>query len=214
MDRLTKATLKSGLEQIAGNDEHMAAAIEEHGYPELRQREPGFEALLRAIVGQQLSIAAAGAIWKRLEDAVSPLTPQALMTQSETALRALGFSRQKIAYAKGLASDVRMGRVDLGGLSAMANDTAVAELVKIKGIGRWSAEIYLLFALGRADVFPVDDLALLIETQRVKGLKKRPDRKKMIRIAEAWRPWRGAAAHLLWHTYGRAKTEIDGRAKG
>lgn len=205
MERLTNATLKRGLRHIADSDEHLAAALETHGHPKLRQRDPGFEALLRAIVGQQLSIAAAGAIWKRLEEAIVPLTPQGLLTQGDPALRALGLSRQKIAYAKGLAGDVRLGRVDLDGLSAMEDDAAVAELVKIKGIGRWSAEIYLLFALGRADIFPVDDLALLIATQRVKGLKKRPDRKKMLKIAEAWRPWRGAAAHFLWHYYAQAK---------
>lgn len=205
MERLTKASLKRGLRHIADGDEHMAAALEAHGHPKLRQREPGFEALLRTIVGQQLSIAAAGAIWQRLEEAVSPLTPQGLLTQREATLRELGLSRQKIAYARGLAGDVRLGRVDIDALSSMADDAAMAELVKIKGIGRWSAEVYLLFALGRADVFPADDLALLIATQRVKGLKERPDAKKMIEIAEAWRPWRGAAAHLLWHAYASAK---------
>jgi DNA-3-methyladenine glycosylase II len=205
MDRLTKASLKRGLRHVAEKDAHMAAALEAHGHPELRQREPGFEALLRAIVGQQLSIAAAGAIWKRLEEAISPLTPQGVLTQGDAALRGLGLSRQKIAYTKGLAGDVRLGRVDLDGLSAMTDEAAIAELVKIKGIGRWSAEIYLLFALGRADVFPADDLALLIATQRIKGLEMRPDNKKMIEIAEAWRPWRGAAAHLLWHYYARLK---------
>ena len=205
MERLTETSLKRGLRHVADADAHMAAAIEAHGYPKLRRRAPGFEALLRVIVGQQLSIAAAGAIWKRLEAAISPLTPQGLITQRETTLREIGLSRQKIAYARGLAGDVRLGRVDLDALSSMEDEAAIAELVKIKGIGRWSAEIYLLFALGRADVFPADDLALLIETQRIKGLKKRPDAKKMIKIAEPWRPWRSAAAHLLWHTYARAK---------
>ncbi len=205
MERLTQASLKRGLRHIAEHDADMAAALEAHGHPKLRRREPGFATLLRVIVGQQLSIAAAATIWQRLEEAVSPLTPQGLMTQSETTLRGVGLSRQKIGYARGLAGDVRLGRVDLGGLAAMADDAALAELVKIKGIGRWSAEIYLLFALGRADILPVDDLALLTETQRIKGLTKRPDAKKMIAIAEPWRPWRGAAAHLLWHTYARAK---------
>ena len=205
MERLTEASLKRGLRHVAESDTHMAAALEAHGHPKLRQRGPGFEALLRTIVGQQLSIAAAGAIWKRLEEAVSPLTPQGVLTQSETTLRGVGLSRQKIAYARALAGDVRLGRVDLDALPSMADDAALAELVKIKGIGRWSAEIYLLFALRRADVFPADDLALLTQTQRIKGLKKRPDAKKMIKIAEPWRPWRGAAAHLLWHTYARAK---------
>ncbi len=205
MERLTEASLKRGLRHVADSDEHMAAALEAHGRPRLRQRQPGFAALLRTIVGQQLSITAAGAIWKRLEEAISPLTPQGLMTQRETTLREIGLSRQKIAYARGLAGDMRLGRVDLDALPSMEDDAAVAELVKIKGIGRWSAETYLLFALGRADVFPADDLALLIVTQRIKGLKKRPDAKKMIKIAEPWRPWRGAAAHLLWHTYARSK---------
>ena len=204
MELLNDASLKRGLRYIADNDEQMAGALEAHGHPKLRQRDPGFEALLRTIVCQQLSIAAAEAIWKRMKEAISPLTPQGLLTQGETALREFGLSRQKIAYARGLASDVRLGRVDLDGLSAMEDKAAVAELVKINGIGRWSAEIYLIFALCRVDVFPADDLALLIATQRIKALKDRPDAKNMIKIAEAWRPWRSAAAHLLWHYYACA----------
>ena len=204
MARLTKTSLNEGLEHLARCDTDMAAAIERFGLPALRRRDPGFRSLFRAIVGQQVSIAAAAAIWARLEAAVDPLTPQALASADDATLRAAGLSRQKIAYGRSLAEDVSSGRVALERLPRMADEDAIEELVRIKGIGRWSAEVYLLFALGRADVFPSDDLALMAATQHMKGLNERPARAAHNEIAEPWRPWRGAAAHMLWHYYHHA----------
>lgn len=200
-ETLTEATLAEGLDALARSDADFARAYREAGMPPLRRRDPGFPTLLRAIVAQQLSAKAAATIWSRLEGAVQPLVPASLLELSDDALRRCGLSRQKIAYARALAADVASRRVDLHGLGRHDDETAIEELVKLKGIGRWTAEVYLLFALGRCDVFPADDLALMVAAQRLKRLDARPDGKTLRTIAEPWRPWRGAAAHFLWHYY-------------
>src|SRR5581483_2441953 len=146
---LTERSLKSDLRTLARSDAQVAAALERFGYPELRCRPPGFETLLRAIVFQQISIHAAGAIWKRIEAAVTPLTAEAYCATSDEVIRACGFSRQKLAYARSLAELVASGEVPLDALDAMDDEEAIAQLVKIKGVGRWTAEVYLMFALGR-----------------------------------------------------------------
>lgn len=198
---LTEQRLAEGLAAIAAVDSDFARALAEAGTPPLRRREPGFATLLRAIVGQQLSASAAATIWSRIEAAVTPLEPATVLVFGEEELRGLGLSRQKIAYARGLADDVLCGRVALEHLADREDEAAIAELVKLKGIGRWTAEIYLLFALGRPDAFPADDLALTVAAQRMKRLRERPSGKALRELAEAWRPWRGAAAHFLWHYY-------------
>ena len=193
--------LAEGLEALATLDNDVARALAEAGPPALRRREPGFEALLGAIVSQQVSKAAAATIWGRLVSAADPSRPQTLLALNEEALRAVGLSRQKAGYARALAEAVMTGMIDLDGLARRPDEDVVAELVRLKGIGRWSAEIYLLFALGRPDAFPADDLALMIGAQRLKRLDARPDCNRLKQIAEAWRPWRGPAALLLWHYY-------------
>lgn len=198
---LTEATLGEGLEALARIDTDFARALAAAGPPPLRRRDPGFATLLRAIVAQQLSAKAAATIWERVEDAVASLEPAGLLTVGDGDLRACGLSRQKVGYCRALADDLLSGRVDLEGLAQRDDEVAIAELTKLKGIGRWTAEIYLLFALGRPDVFPADDLALMVAAQRMKRLDERPDGKALRSLAEAWRPWRGAAAHFLWHYY-------------
>ncbi len=198
---LTEDTLEQGLAALAATDGDVARALTEAGPPPLRRREPGFEALLGAIVAQQVSKAAAATIWDRLVRAADPLSPQTVLALDEDALRAVGLSRQKAGYARSLAEAVLSGAVDLDGLAGRADGDVIDELVRLRGIGRWSAEIYLLFALGRPDAFPADDLALMIGAQRLKRLDARPDRAALMEIAETWRPWRGPAALLLWHYY-------------
>lgn len=198
---LNETTLAEGLQALGRMDRDVARALAEAGPPELRRREPGFEALLGAIVSQQISKAAAQTVWDRLVAAADPLGPETILALSENALRAAGLSRQKANYAHGLAEAVVTGAIDLDGLAHLPDEAVAEKLVALKGIGRWSAEIYLLFALGRPDAFPADDLALMIGAQRLKQLDDRPNRKALTEIAEAWRPWRGPAALMLWHYY-------------
>ncbi len=189
------------LRKLAQSDEHVARALAHVGPPPPRSRPPGFPALLRTIVGQQVSVKAAMAMWRRIEEAIVPLAPERVVTMTAEQLRALGLSRQKIGYALGLANDLVSGRIDLAGVHQLPDEEAVDALVKIKGIGRWSAEIYLLFALGRPDVFPSGDLALQTAFQRLKGLRRRPKPDRLVKLVEPWRPYRGAGAHFLWHFY-------------
>ncbi len=206
-DRLTRRTLPGALDELARRDPDLARAYRAVGVPPIRHRRPGFATLLRIICGQQVSTASARAIFARLEAAASPLTPSAFLALDDDALRAIGFSRQKMLYGRALAGDVAAGRLDLAGLGRLDDEAAVAKLVQVKGVGRWSAEIYLLFALRRPDVWPVDDLAVVNAVARVKGLAARPGRNEMARLGEPWRPWRSAAARLMWHYYSAAPLE-------
>ena len=169
------------------------------GLPEPREREPGFASLIRIIVGQQVSAASARALWNKLSQGVTPFGPEAILLHTPDSLRQFGLSRQKAAYTHGLATAVAARSLDLDLVHQMEDDAAITELTKIKGFGRWSAEIYLLFSLQRPDVFPSGDLALAVAMQRLKGLRKRPDPKRLLKLVEPWRPYRSAAALFLWH---------------
>lgn len=197
----THEQLTASLDAIAAIEPGFAAAIARAGYPQPRVRAPGYETLLRTIVGQQVSVAAAAAVWRKLEAELgSGCAPDALLARDYDSLRACGLSRQKQGYARSLADMVVTGALDLRSLPA-DDEAAVAQLVRIKGIGRWSAEIYLLFAEGRPDIWPAGDLAVQIEIGRMLGLPERPSEKATRTLAEAWRPHRGAAAIMAWHHY-------------
>ncbi|HTP84480.1 MAG TPA: DNA-3-methyladenine glycosylase 2 family protein [Alphaproteobacteria bacterium] len=187
------------LKRLAASDPHIAAALTKIGLPPPRSRPPGFGSLARIIVGQQVSVAAAASIWDRLAAGIDPFTPDNVARRTIDELRAFGLSRQKANYISALAADLATGRLDLEVIHALDDAAAIAELMKIKGFGRWSAEVYLLFSLGRPDVFPSGDLGLAVAMQRLKRLRKRPDPKRLIKLSEAWRPHRGAAAFFLWH---------------
>ncbi|MGQ0663678.1 MAG: DNA-3-methyladenine glycosylase family protein [Pseudomonadota bacterium] len=191
--------------RLAAADPHLARALATVGPPPPRQRPPGFASLLRIVLAQQLSTASAESLWRRLNASIDPLTPHTLSRRSPEGLRALGLSRQKARYALALASDVVAGRLDLDGVAALDDEAAIAAMTAVKGIGRWSAESYLLFALERPDVWPAGDLALAAAMQRLKGLERRPDPMRLKRLAEPWRPHRSAAARLLWHYYAAAR---------
>ncbi|MBQ1500296.1 MAG: DNA-3-methyladenine glycosylase 2 family protein [Sphingomonas sp.] len=198
---LTADQLKASLDALAEREPLIAAAIGRVGYPPPRIRDRGYETLLRTIVGQQVSVAAAQSIWNKMAAQLGALTdPGSIARASDEELRAAGLSRQKIAYARSLAEEVASGRLDFAHL-AEDDEEAIAQLVRIKGIGRWSAEIYLLFAEGRPDIWPAGDLAVQIEVGRIMGHPERPSEKLTREIAEAWRPHRGAAAVLAWHHY-------------
>ncbi len=191
--------LREALDTLAERDPRIGAALARAGYPEPRISERGYITLLRAIVGQQVSIKAAASMWTKLQAAVGErVEPAAILAASDEALRGVGLSRQKASYARSLAEEVVSGRLDFDNLPA-DDDEAVAELVRVKGIGRWTAEVYLLFAEGRLDIWPAGDLAVQIEVGRIMGLDDRPTEKTVRELAEAWRPHRGAAAIFAWH---------------
>jgi len=196
---LTAERLKASLDALAGIEPAIAAALARIGYPEPRIRSRGFETLLRAIVSQQVSIKAAAAILAKVDAATGGIgDPANVAAASDEALRAAGLSRQKIGYLRSLAEDVLSARLDFAALPE-DDEAAIAALTHVKGIGRWTAEVYLLFAEGRADIFPAGDLAVQIEVGRILGLPERPGEKQVRALAEPWRPHRGAAAIFAWH---------------
>lgn len=197
----TAESIRSAVEALAQREKAFADVLDRHGMPEPRSSEPGAHSLLRTIVGQQVSVAAARSMWAKLEAAYgSPPDLEAILAASDEELRQAGISRQKAGYARSLAGLVLSGELNLSALPE-DDEEAIAHLVKIKGIGRWSAEVYLLFAEGRADIFPAGDLAVMVELGRLLGFDERPSEKALREIAEKWRPYRGAAAVLAWHSY-------------
>ena len=200
----TSQSIRRDVEELASLEPAFAKVVERDGVPAPTCSNRGAETLLRTIVGQQVSVAAARSMWAKLEAAFgSPPDLNLLLAASDEALRAAGMSRQKSGYIRSLAELVISGELDLDNLPE-DDEEAIALLTKIKGIGRWSAEIYLLFAEGRGDVFPAGDLAVLIELGRLLGLPEKPSEKQLRELAEAWRPYRGAAAVLAWHSYNSA----------
>ncbi|MEO6094041.1 MAG: DNA-3-methyladenine glycosylase 2 family protein [Novosphingobium sp.] len=198
---LEAEAIREGLDAIAAREPAIARALAVAGYPEPRIRERGYVTLLRTIVGQQVSVAAAASVWNRLEALLGPGMPaEALLAAEVDALRACGLSRQKQSYARSLCERVAGGAIDLAALPE-DDEVAIAQLVQIKGVGRWSAEIYLVFAEGRPDIWPAGDLAVQAGLHKLLGLPARPDEKQTRVLAEAWRPHRGAAAIFTWHCY-------------
>ena len=197
----TSDSIKSAVEALASREPAFERVVERHGVPEPRSSDPGAQTLLRTIVGQQVSVAAARSMWARLEAAFgTPPDLAKLLAATDEEMRAAGMSRQKAGYLRSLAGLILSGELELDGLPK-DDDEAVALLMKVKGIGRWSAEIYLLFAEGRPDVFPAGDLAVMVELGRLLGLPEKPSEKHLRELAEPWRPYRGAAAVLAWHSY-------------
>jgi len=197
----SKSSIKTAVEALTAREPAFARVIDKSGVPEPRSSEPGATTLLRTIVGQQVSVAAARSMWAKLEAAFgAPPDLHRLLAASDEELRAAGMSRQKSGYIRSLAQLVISGELDLDHLPK-DDEEAIALLTKIKGIGRWSAEIYLLFAEGRPDVWPAGDLAVQIEVGRILGLPERPSEKLTRAVAESWRPHRGAAAIMAWHHY-------------
>jgi DNA-3-methyladenine glycosylase II len=191
--------LKRSLDSLAEIEPAFAAALARIGYPAPRISQPGYVTLLRAIVGQQVSIKAAASIWNKLDAAVGGADiPAKVAAASPETLRGAGLSRMKAAYAHSLAEEVLTGRLDLHALPE-DDEEAIAAMTRVKGIGVWSAEIYLLFAEGRLDIWPAGDLAVQIEVGRILGLDAKPTEKQTRALAEPWRPHRGAAAIFAWH---------------
>ena len=198
---LSENQLRTSLDALSDIEPAFAAAIGRIGYPAPRVRDRGYATLLRTIIGQQVSVQSANAVWLKLDTMLGNASdPVVVAAASDEQLRAAGLSRQKAGYARSLADEVTSGRLDLTNLPE-DDEEAIAALVRVKGIGRWSAEIYLLFAEGRTDIWPAGDLAIQIEVGRILGHETRPSEKLTREVAEAWRPHRGAAAIFAWHHY-------------
>lgn len=190
-----------GAAWLAAREDRFAQALAVVGDLPLRRHDDGFTALLDAIVGQQVSVASANAIWARME-AAGVISQAGILAARDEDLRGAGLSRQKARYAKALAAS----GIDFIGLRGKADEVVVAELVAVPGIGRWTAEIYAMFALGRADVFAPGDLALQEGARVLFALPERPSEKALRAMAEAWSPWRAVAARILWAYYHVAKS--------
>jgi DNA-3-methyladenine glycosylase II len=180
-------------------DPDLASILDRAGPLPWRTRTPGFPGLLQAIVAQMISNQAAAAIWGRLRALPGALHPEGLLALPDDSLRGAGLSRPKVAHARVLAQAFQSGTISAAALEAMSNDDAIATIASVKGLGTWTAEIYLLFALQRMDVFPAGDIALAAAAAELKRLAARPDPRALRAMAEAWRPVRSLAARLLWH---------------
>jgi len=189
----------AALAELTRADPDLARVLDQAGPLPWRTRTPGFPGLLQAIVAQLISNQAAHAIWGRLRVLPDALDPAGLMRLPDDALRGAGLSRPKVAHARALATAFQEGTLNTDSLAAMDDAAVITAITAVKGLGRWTADIYLLFALQRLDVFPAGDIALAASAADLKGLAERPDQAALRRLAEQWRPSRSLAARLLWH---------------
>ena len=190
-----------GLRFLCDRDPDLAQILAKLGQPPMWVREPGFPALIHIILEQQVSLASAKAAFDRLLETVSQLTPARFLKLDDATLKTVGFSRQKTAYGRNLARTIVSRRLNLAKLGTMDDSAVRSELIKIKGIGPWTANIYLLTALRRPDIWPSEDLALAVAAQGVKRLESRPTPDELDVLSTGWKPWRAVAARLLWHYY-------------
>ncbi len=204
---------RSSVRALTLRDTDLARVVENYGRPPLWVREPGFPTLVYIILEQQVSLASARAAFERLQAAVHPLTPKRFLKLTDAELLRIGFSRQKTLYTRLLADSLARRYFNLRDLHELHDAAARKMLIALKGIGAWTADIYLLSALRRPDIWPVGDLALATAVQEVKGLRQRPSPKKLEAISSPWKPWRAVAARLFWHAYlskrGQRSTTIS-----
>lgn len=199
--RLTTSSFESAVRELTAADADLGAVVERHGDPPMWPREPGFPTLILLILEQQVSLASARATFDRLCRETGELTPARFLDLGVATLRRLGFSRQKTRYGRALAEALAKGELNLDGLATMEDDEVRARLTRITGVGPWTADIYLMMALRRPDIWPDRDLALAVAAQEIKGLRERPGADALRELGEAWRPWRAVAARILWHYY-------------
>jgi DNA-3-methyladenine glycosylase II len=200
-DALTELTLARATRTLAQRDEDLASILKKLGPPPLWARPPGFPTLVKIILEQQVSLASAASMFARLKKNVVPFRPARMIELGEAHLKSLGLTRQKTAYCLHLAQSLTDKRLRLSQLSRMSDGEAKAALMEIKGLGAWSADVYLLMALRRPDIWPVNDLALAIAVTKLKRLSSRPNSNQLSELADAWRPYRSVAARMLWQYY-------------
>ena len=200
--RLTEATLRDAVRALATRDASLSRLVVQYGEPPLWERPEGFVTLVRMILEQQVSLASAATLFTRLDGSINGgMQPKPILALGVHGLRALGVTRQKATYLVALAEHVSDGRLDLTTLSTLPDSEALTALQRVSGIGPWTAQVYLLFALGRPDAWPPGDLALHKTLQHVHELAHMPSRHDALQMAEAWSPWRAVAARILWHAY-------------
>ena len=203
--KLSEKNLTRACEKLSNTDENLAYIFETYGTPPIWKREQSFPTLIQIILEQQVSVASALSAFNKLKELIGEITPENVLKLSDWEMKAAYFSRQKTVYARELSKAIVGGSLDLKELQKLDDDEVRAELTKIKGIGRWTADIYLLMAMMRPDVMPKGDLALHVAFQKLKKLEKRPQADEFIKIAEKWKPLRAVAARLLWHFYLESK---------
>lgn len=206
----TEADLEEGIRRLRRKCPIIRRVHDATGLPPLRRRAGGFEGLARIVVGQQLSVASAAAIWGRTEAAVQPFAPARLLATPETVLRAQGLSVGKVRTLRAIAAAMTENSLDLAALDGQTVEGIHAALTAISGIGPWTADVYILFCVGHADGFAPGDLAIQVALQRATGLETRPNPNQLAAFAERWRPWRGVAARLLWAYYKLEKNSKSG----
>lgn len=197
----SSSTFKAICNELGQKDPDLQLVIDRFGYPPMWQREPGFQTLIHIILEQQVSLASAKAALDKLIDKVGVITPEKLLELSDADLRNCYFSRQKTVYARYLAQNLLDKHLDLDRLNRSDDGSIRDELKKLKGIGDWTVDVYLLMGLQRADIFPIGDLAMVNSMKAIKGLDKSATKEQLLQIAEAWKPYRSVAAMLLWHNY-------------
>jgi DNA-3-methyladenine glycosylase II len=212
--RIDESVLARAVDELARRDEDLAAVVERYGPPPLWAREPGFETLARLILEQQVSLDSGRAAHARLVAVVRSVNPRSVLEAGAAGLRAAGLTRQKTRYLLGLADAIASGGLALERLEGMSDASARNALLAITGVGPWTAECYLLFGLRRPDAWPSGDVALAASVRDVKRLAGHLDRIELDRISDAWRPWRGVAARLLWHAYLSKRGRVVGAAEG
>lgn len=200
-DKLNLESLEEGVTFLCAIDSDLARIHANLGLPPLWAREPGFPTLVRIILEQQVSLASAKAAFVKLQQNAGFITPETFLKYNDDELKIFGFSRQKTSYCRGLAQSILNGEIDLEGLALMDDASARSTLINVKGIGPWTADIYLLMVLLRPDSWPLGDLALAVAIQELKGFPSRLGPQELERIASPWKPWRAVAARLLWHSY-------------
>ena len=208
---LTRKTLALAARELAGRDELLAGIFATHGDPPLWQRAAGFPTLVHIILEQQVSLKSAKSMLARLRSAIEPFTPLRFIELGDSYLRSLGVTRQKSAYLLHLSESIVCGELNFLKLARMSDEDARLTLTRIKGIGSWSADVYLLMAMRRADIWPSGDLALAVAMKDLKGLAARPGPDELERLAESWRPHRAVAARMLWQYYLSTRRHIKNR---
>jgi DNA-3-methyladenine glycosylase II len=198
---LSKKTFIEGISYLTKIDLDLAKVVSKYGHPPMWARDPGFPTLVLIILEQQVSLASAKAAFAKLQQAANPITPKRFLSFGDQELKTIGFSRQKAAYCRELAKSILHGEMDLSSLHRMGAIEARAKLMERKGIGAWTADIYLMMAMLKPDIWPTGDLALATAVQEVKNLPSRPMPEQLEEISRPWQPWRAVAARILWHHY-------------